>query len=416
MSLNREIRRRALGLPSKINIDFIADRIKLKEVFKLPNAPSNDPDNPMTCKGPLASSRLNGDTLAVANEDGYVNLVRVSKLENIVHWMAHENAIFDIKTCPDQNKIVTASGDATVKIWDISKKKEIYQFTPHFSTIKSISIYDDNVIASGSRDGSIKIHDIRIKDPTVILIRDAHRNTILRKRISAKASTKTDPISCVTNVVFDTHYPRVYSTGANDATIKLWDLRRHKEDNRPKRTRDGLLLMHQPFHEVHHPTKGVYCGYAHLLLASSKVYASCSDNKIYCYEQFATSTEPTTRFIGHRYDNCQRLAIMDDRFLFSGSKEGGSVMWSLGARHNHPGGTNPSLGELRPDINDKFDTNVIEADWNSLSVITFRDDGLVCKWSMQQVADSDRKKLSETDSLLTVSNDISIQMSDILYI
>lgn len=417
MSLVRALRKRRISSrQNKINIDFAVDRFKLKEVFRLPNAPTNEIDDPNTSKGPLACVRLNNDTIAVANEDGYINLVRVRKLENIVHWMAHENAIFDIKADPDQNRLVTASGDATVRIWDVSQKKEVVKFAPHFSTIKSVSIYDRNIIASGSRDGTIKIHDIRLKDPTIIVIRDAHRNLILRKT-APKSSTKTDPISCVTNVAFDPHYPRIYSAGANDATIKLWDLRKHKEENRPKRTREGLLLLHQPYHEVHHPSKGVHCGYAHLLLSSGRVYAACSDNKIYCYDQFSSCDQPTTKFTGFRYDNCSRLAVMDDRFLFSGSKGGGTMMWSLGERGSslyYPETTKQPIGELKPDITDRYDTNAIETHWETLSVISFRDDGLVCKWTMQHVAEKERKKLLETDDLVSVNDDISIQMSDII--
>jgi len=415
MSLNTQIRKRTLGLSRKINMEFAVDRMKLKETCRLPNAPIDGIEDPTASKGPLASTRLNRDTIAVANEDGYVNLLRVSKLKPIVHWLAHENAIFDIKTFPDQDKLITASGDATIRIWDVEQKKEILKFVPHFSTVKSVSIYERNIIASGSRDGAIKVHDLRLRDPTIIVIKDAHRNLILRK--SVPKSTKTDPISCVTNVVFDPHFPRIYSAGANDATIKLWDLRNNTQNSRPKRTREGLLILHQAYQEIHHPSKGLHCGYAHLLISSGRLYAACSDNKIYRYDNFATDSQPSTRFTGFRYDNCLRLAIMEDRFLFSGSKRGGALMWSLGSGESslyYPETTKNPIGELRADMADTYDTNALEADWESLSLISFRDDGLVCKWTMQHVSELERKALLENDNLLSVNDDISIHMSDII--
>lgn len=417
MSINTALRRRKIGIKGRVDIDFAVDQIRLKEVIKLPNACRDELDEfyNSTASGPLASTRLNADIIAVANEDGNVHLIRTKKLENITNWTAHENAIFDIKTTFDQKRLITASGDSTIRIWDVENKKEALKFTPHHSSIKSISIYDDNTIASGSRDGSIKIHDLRVKDHTVIIIRDAHRNTVIR-RTAPKLSAKTDPISCVTNVVFDPYYPRLYSAGANDATLKLWDLRKNHDSNRPRRDRDGHILFNQPFQEVHHPSKGVHCGYSHLLISSCKLFAACSDNKIYCYDKFDPNVQPT-RFTGYRYDTYLRMSIMDDRYLLSGGKGGGALIWSLSKRGSSrylPETTKQPIGQLKPDMADCYDTNVIETDWSTLSIFSMRDDGLVCKWTMDHVLESERKKLSSDNVLTSMDGDITIQMSDII--
>lgn len=416
MSINAAIRRRKLGVRERINIDFAIDRLRLKEVIKLPNACRDELDEfyNQTASGPLASARLNGDIIAIANEDGYVNLIKTRKLENITCWMAHENAIFDIKSTLDQKKLITASGDSTIRIWDVENKTEALKFSPHHSSIKSVSIYDDNTIASGSRDGSIKIHDLRVKDQTVIIIRDAHRNTSIRKTPSKLS--KTDPISCVTNVLFDPYHPRLYSAGANDATIKLWDLRRSGETNRPRRDKDGHILLNQPYQEVHHPSRGVHCGYSHLLLSSGKLYAACSDNKIYCYNRFDPKAQPT-KFLGYRYDTYLRMAIFDDRYLLSGGKNGGALMWSLSNKRSSmymPETLKQPLGQLRPDGSDRFDTNIVEADWETLSVFSMRDDGLVCKWSIDRISEAEKKRLMSDTALSSPDGDVTFQLSDII--
>lgn len=415
MNVSTALRRRTLGLSGRLEIDFLIDRLKLKDAIKISNPTPVDPDEPnIKSSGPIACAKLHDGRLAVANEDGYVNLVDTRKLKDVASWMAHENAVFDIQASPDQKSLYTASGDATIRKWSVETKQETLKFAPHYSSIKSISIYDDNTLASGSRDGTIKIHDTRQKDPVVIVVRDAHRNTVFSKH--RKTTVKTDPISCVTNVVFDQNFPRVYSTGANDATIKLWDLRRTTPTNRPRRTRDGQIILNQPLIEVHHPSTGLHCGYSDLLLADGKIYASCSDNKIYCYDNFSPDSKPL-KFSGYRYDTCLRLAVMDDRYLFSGGKGCGALVWNLRSRHSSkylPEQTRSPIGQLKPDQNETSDTTVIETDWDSLSVFTLRDDRLICKWTMHHVLEEERQQLFKGGILEYREADVSIQLPDIM--
>jgi hypothetical protein len=109
---------------------------------------------------------------------------------------------------------------------------------------------------------------------------------------------------------------------------------------------------------------------------------------------------------------------MDDRYLISGGKFGvGALVWSLMNKNSsmyEPETTKDPIGQLKPDRADRYDTNVIETDWNSLSVVAIRDDGLVCKWTMQHVPENERKKLVSQNTLAATNEDITIQMSDII--
>lgn len=52
---------------------------------------------------------------------------------------AHSNAIFDIAWMPQESKLITASGDHTARLWDVSSSeiREVQCFHAHSRSIKS---------------------------------------------------------------------------------------------------------------------------------------------------------------------------------------------------------------------------------------------------------------------------------------
>ena len=53
-------------------------------------------------------------------------------------WRAHKNAIFDIDWTPVEGKILTASGDQTVQLWDVSTEEKLATFRGHSSSVKTV--------------------------------------------------------------------------------------------------------------------------------------------------------------------------------------------------------------------------------------------------------------------------------------
>ena len=84
---------------------------------------------------------------------------------------------------------------------------------------------------------------LQFKEP-ILSIKDAHRNNLKSTKKSNKRSTITkgvlsDPNSVVTSVIFDKcNY--LYSSGANDGCIKIWDLR-----NVNSNTSNKLIYLQQ---------------------------------------------------------------------------------------------------------------------------------------------------------------------------
>jgi WD40 repeat protein len=57
-----------------------------------------------------------------------------------VQWAAHANAVFDVAWRCDERRLLTASGDQTVRVWDIETKQHD-TYSGHRSSIKAVSAH-----------------------------------------------------------------------------------------------------------------------------------------------------------------------------------------------------------------------------------------------------------------------------------
>jgi len=121
-------------------------------------------------------ARRRGDRLlAVADEEGIVTIVDASKplpgmeiepgYRPAEQWFAHDNAIFDVAWCHRDDRLLTASGDQSVKLWDVETNVCHRTFKRHNGSVKAVSVRPDggcgDVFASCGRDGTIALWDAR---------------------------------------------------------------------------------------------------------------------------------------------------------------------------------------------------------------------------------------------------------------
>ena len=76
----------------------------------------------------------------------------------------HNKAIFDVAWNPIEfGQLVTASGDQTVKLWDIAgeRPRHVRDFKDFSQSVKCVEFVPHNghLMATGSRDGSILLWD-----------------------------------------------------------------------------------------------------------------------------------------------------------------------------------------------------------------------------------------------------------------
>jgi WD40 repeat protein len=104
---------------------------------------------------------------------------------------------------PDGKTLVTASGDTTVRLWDVRKGLELATLKGHSAPVYSVALSPDGkILATGSGDNTVKLWDLRTHQELATLL--GHT-------------------SYVTSVVFAPD-ARTLATGSNDRTVRLWDI------------------------------------------------------------------------------------------------------------------------------------------------------------------------------------------------
>ncbi|XP_056283668.1 denticleless protein homolog [Pseudoliparis swirei] len=103
--------------------------------------------------------------LAVANEEGIVRIYNTESRDKPVlkEWLAHENAVFDIAWVPGEPHLVTAAGDQMARLWDVNSGELLGSFKGHLCSLKSVAFtpWEKAVFSTGARDGNIMIWDTR---------------------------------------------------------------------------------------------------------------------------------------------------------------------------------------------------------------------------------------------------------------
>ncbi len=68
---------------------------------------------------------------------------------------------------PDGKTLISANGDRTIKLWDLTTGKELRTLNGHWQAVNSIAIHSDGkTLFSGSRDGSIKLWTLEMGEET----------------------------------------------------------------------------------------------------------------------------------------------------------------------------------------------------------------------------------------------------------
>ena len=108
--------------------------------------------------------------VAVGDEEGFIRLLETRResppsfQKSYLSFRPHRNAILDMTFSGDDSLLATASGDQTCHILDMSTQRATHHLYGHFSSVKQVKFQpgsNNSVIATSSRDGSIRLWDLR---------------------------------------------------------------------------------------------------------------------------------------------------------------------------------------------------------------------------------------------------------------
>ena len=151
------------------------------------------------------SFSFDGQYLLTGSDDKYLKIFTVFNRKHTSTISAHTNWIRSAEFSPDSRLIVSTSDDKTVKLWDSEQLTQISMFDDDHPVLSARFHPDGTCLAAGFSDGKLQIWDIRSQ---LVLQKypEAHNDAI--------------------NSVAFHNSGRYIVTASNDATMKIFDLRK----------------------------------------------------------------------------------------------------------------------------------------------------------------------------------------------
>ncbi|CAH1412967.1 unnamed protein product [Lactuca virosa] len=326
----------------------------------------------------------NAHIVAVTGEDGYVSLynTRLKLPSSATHeanadkarvseWLAHDNAIFDVCWIKEDTNLLTACGDHSIKLWDTQEQKCIGGLIGHTGSVKSISAHpvNEDIIVSGSRDGSFALWDLRnskrrrshFSTSPIDIVKGAHSPNLKTRGRHGKAAAIS-----ITSVLYLKDEVTIATAGAADSAIKFWD------------TRNLTTPLTQT--SVHDRTKQKWVrsyGISSLSQDLNGVYisASCMDSRIYLLNVLRLEKGPIKSFKGCDISTffVKSKLSPDAGHILSGSSDGNAYVWQI---NNHT---------ADPVMLKGHNGEVTAVDWCSSEIgkiATSADDSVVRLWNI----------------------------------
>lgn len=142
------------------------------------------------------------------------NVLAVALGNNLYLWNATSGSISFLMETPKHENIASVSwirqgtgylavgtSDSTVQLWDVQSQTKLREMNGHSDRVSSLS-WNRHILSSGSRDGTIVNHDVRVADHQVSSL-VAHEGEVCGLQWNPEGD--------------------YLASGANDNTVRIWD-------------------------------------------------------------------------------------------------------------------------------------------------------------------------------------------------
>ncbi|KAI9498974.1 WD40-repeat-containing domain protein [Zychaea mexicana] len=296
--------------------------------------------------------------LAVGDEERRVALIQTAK-DNTVEsarfhkaFYTHTDAVLDVKWSNDDQLLLTASGDAIIRLWDVEHQTCVATLKGHKHSIRSVNFHPSNphLMISASKDGAFCIWDTRYRllqqnDPDVQdgIGEDApvygpikttpyaHDDPKSQRKarsgkIAATAAggySRVMPDRSVTCALFVPHHEtKIVSSGSYDGKIKIWDCRAGRDAHAIDEwgAYDDSLARVRGITDMKIDSTG------------TRLYSLSVDHRINMH-YLNNLTQPARRFVNsnqklHTFYVKMSLSA-DDRYLLCGSTNKSVYAWDV---------------------------------------------------------------------------------------
>ena len=144
-----------------------------------------------------------GKTLASASGDNTIKLWNLQNQKELATLTGHSNWVNSVAFSPDGKTLASASADKTIKLWNLQTQKTIATLTGHSYAVNSVAFSPDSLtLASASNDNTIKLWNLQTQKTIATLT--GHSNPVRSVAFSPDGKT--------------------LASASADKTIKLWNL------------------------------------------------------------------------------------------------------------------------------------------------------------------------------------------------
>lgn len=176
----------------------------------------------------------NQNILISGSGDWTIKIWDLTTNQAIKTLRGHRGAIRALAVSPDGHTLVTGSSDRTVKVWDLRTRKLKQTLRGHTDLVRTVAISPDGqTIASGSWDRTVKIWTLPPQMEISNYNQGKNQSLLLR-------GTLTGHSDRVNSVVFGADGQTLIS-GSDDNTIKVWQL--HLDPGKPDQKNSELATL-----------------------------------------------------------------------------------------------------------------------------------------------------------------------------